>query len=189
MAGGRRLRLGLEDVVQRVDRNVPQPVLHVEREPETRRRRVHQFDLLVAFAARGVFGVVLQRDARDLTAAGRETHRNHVVLHRELLGFRLAGCRQRLAQRLHLTFAHRGRSVPVRRPGPHFAYGRRIGGRNRGPHRAGNGIHIGVIRLFLFQIFLLLLAVDVGESQKEDRHDGNAYDRFFIHQFVFPFRG
>ena len=29
---------------------------------------------------------------------------------------------------------------------------------------------------FLFQILFLLLAVEIGESQKKNRYDGNAYD-------------
>ena len=113
-------------------------------------------------------GVILQRDALDLAAAGGEEHRHHVVLHDEFFGLRLAGRRQRLAQRLHLTLAYRCRSLCGRHFGLHAVTRRQRG--------CGHRIDIGLVCGFLFQILFLLLAVEIGESQKKNRYDGNAYD-------------
>jgi len=122
-------------------------------------------------------GVILQRDALDLAAAGGEEHRHHVVLHDEFFGLRLAGRRQRLAQRLHLTLAYRCRSLCGRHFGLHAVTRRqRIGHGSRRTRGCGHRIDIGLVCGFLFQILFLLLAVEIGESQKKNRYDGNAYD-------------
>ena len=116
----------------------------------------------------GIALVILQRHARHLAAARRETHCHHVVLHRELLRFGLTGRSERRAQRLHLTFAHGGGRHRIRR-GNRLSGGGRRHGRGRGQR-----ILIGLPPGHLLLVFLLFLRIHIGEAQKEHRHYGNS---------------
>lgn len=123
--------------------------------------RVHQLDL-VASAARGVLGVVFQRDAQIWPRVEKRTAITSFSTVNSGSASRACPPATRPASP---PGVRRGRSLLGRHSGLHFAYGRRIGSRTAAASR-GHRVHIGVIRLFLFEIFLLLLAVDVGESQK-----------------------
>ena len=169
--------LGLrpEDIVHRVDLDVVQPVLHVERKVEPGTRGIHQLDQLVTLAAGCILGIILERHARDPAAAGRKGHDHHIVLDGKLLRLRVTRTGEVFAQRSDLLPAYGigGICRSLGRSRIRSRHGRTVGYGNYGARRSGHRILIGLIRGHFLLIFLLLFGIEIGEPQEKRRHDDN----------------
>ncbi len=172
-AVGRRLDGGrLEDVVERIDIDVVESVLHIEGHAEAGRGRIHHLDGVLLGIPRSITVILLERRTDDLAAARRKAERQHVVLHRELPASAsraatrsapiAATCCSRRAARA--TESTRGES-------------RRIGFNDRlcGSQRILVGLPFGHLLL----VFLLFFRIEVGKAHEEQGNYDTTNDRFF----------